>query len=54
MRKIFLMLMARAIEAKTDEEINVLCGDIDRLFQQEKIKVDEHEILFRLINRLHQ
>ena len=53
MKKVFLMLMARALEAETDEQISTLCGDIDRLYQQEKIKWDEHEILFRLINRLH-
>ena len=52
MKKVFLALMARALEATTQEQINTLCGDIDRLYQQEKIKWDEHEMLFRLINKL--
>lgn len=53
MKKIFLALMARALEADTEEQVNSLCYDIDRLYQQEKIKWDEREILFRLINKLH-
>ncbi len=51
-KKLFLSLMARALEATTQEQIDTLCGDIDRLYQQEKIKWDEHEMLFRLINKL--
>ena len=52
MKKLFLVLMARALDAKTEEEINLLCGDIDFHFQHEKISWQEHELLYKLINRL--
>ena len=54
MKKLFLALTARAIESKTDNDFNVLCGDIEMLFQQEKINVEERQVLFRLIDRLHK
>ena len=46
-------LVARALEAKSQLEIDTLCRDIDTLFQQERIKWQDHEILFRLIQRLY-
>lgn len=51
--KLFKALLARVIEAKTDDEINMICADIDRAFQNEKIKYDENELLYRLINKMH-
>jgi len=53
MNKLIQALVARAIEAKSQTELDTLCGDVDRLFQQERIKWQEHEILFRLINKLY-
>ena len=53
MRKLFLALMARALEVKTADELGELCRDIDRAFCMEKIKADENDLLYRLINRLH-
>ena len=46
-------LVARALEAKSQLEIDTLCRDIDTLFQQERIKWQDHEILFELIQRLY-
>lgn len=53
MNKLIQALVARALEAKTQTEVDTLCGDVDRLFQQERIKWQEHELLFRLIQRLY-
>lgn len=52
--KLFKALMVRALDIKTDEELNQLCADIDRAYQSEKIKADENELLYRLLNRLHK
>lgn len=51
--KLFKVFMARMLAIKTPDELSELCGDIDRAFQSEKIKVDENELLYRLINRLY-
>lgn len=51
--KLFKALMARVLEAKTEDEVNAVCADIDRAYQSEKIKWDENELLYRLVNRLH-
>ena len=53
MNKLIQALVARAIEAKSQTELDALCGDVDALFQQERIKWQEHELLFRLINKLY-
>ena len=53
MNKLIQSFVTRALEAKTQTEIDILCGDVDRCFQQERIKWQEHEILFRLINQLY-
>lgn len=53
MTKLIQYLIARALEAKSQLDIDTLCVDIDKLFQQERIKWQEHEMLFRLINRLY-
>ena len=50
--KMFKALLVRAMEVKTESELTRLCADIDWNFQHEKIKADENEILYRLINRL--
>lgn len=46
-------LVARALKAKSQLEVDTLCRDIDTLFQQERIKWQDHEILFELIQRLY-
>lgn len=51
--KLFKAFMARALGVKTDIELNILCADIDRAYQSGKLKADENELLYRLINRLH-
>jgi len=51
--KLFKALLARALQVKTEQELNTLCADIDRAYQSEKIKADENELLYRLINRLY-
>ena len=51
--KLFKAFMARALGVKTDAELNILCADIDRAYQSGKLKADENELLYRLINRLH-
>ena len=38
---------------QTETEWNTLCRDIDICFQQERIKCADHEMLYRLIDRLH-
>ena len=53
MNKLCKALLARCIEAKTQLEINTLCHDVDVWFQKEKITWEEHELFFRLINKLH-
>lgn len=53
MTKLIQYLIARALEATSQLELDTLCVDIDKLFQQERIKWQEHEMLFRLINRLY-
>ena len=53
MNKLIQALISRAIEAKSQTELDTLCGDVERLFQQERIKWQEHEIIFRLINKLY-
>ena len=53
MTKLIQTLIDRILNAKTDAEWNGICGDVDKLFQQERIKWQEHEMLYRLINRLH-
>lgn len=53
MNKLIQALIARALTAKTQTEIDGLCKDVDTLFQQEHIKWQDHELLFRLINRLY-
>lgn len=51
--KLFKALMSRALEIKTDAELNQLCADIDNAYQHEKIKADENDLLYRLINKLY-
>lgn len=51
--KLFKALMARAMDVKSKSELNALCGDIDRAYQSEKIKADENELLYRLINKMN-
>lgn len=53
MTKLVQALIARIITAQTDAEWNQICGDVDTLYQQERIKWQEHELLYRMINRLH-
>ncbi len=54
MTKLIQALIARILTAETETEWNTLCSDIDHLYQQEKIKFADHEMLYRLINRLYQ
>lgn len=49
----FKKLVKMVMEAKTQDELNAACGAIDRAFQTEKIKADENEILYGLVNRLY-
>ena len=51
--KLFKELLKRAMTVTTNDQLNTLCSDIDRAFQSEKIKADENEILYRLINQLY-
>lgn len=51
--KLFKELLKRAMTVTTNDQLNILCSDIDRAFQSEKIKSDENEILYRLINQLY-
>lgn len=51
--KIFKALMARALNITTETELNELCRDIDSAYQNEKIKADENELLYRLINKMN-
>lgn len=50
--KLFKALLARALAVQTENELNELCGDIDRAYQAGMIKTDENELLYRTINRL--
>lgn len=52
--KLFKALFARTLEIKSRAELDALCGDIDRAFQTDKIKPDENELLYRLINKLYK
>ena len=52
--KTFKALFARALEIKNRAELDALCGDIERAFQSDKIKPDENELLYRLINKLYK
>lgn len=36
--KLFKALLARALQVKTEQELNTLCADIDRAYQSEKNK----------------
>lgn len=47
----FKKLLARALEVKTDTELNALCADIDRAYQSGKITIQDNDLLYRLINR---
>lgn len=51
--KLFKALLARALSATTTAEFDKLCADIDCAYQSEKIKADENELLYRVINRLY-
>ena len=51
--KLFKAFLARAMEIKTDEQLRQLCVDIDRAYQADKIKADENELLYRLLNKLY-
>ena len=53
MNKLCKALLARCIESTTQREIDTLCHDVDIWFQKEKITWEEHELFFRLINKLH-
>ena len=53
MPKLIQALIARILSATSDAEWNGICSDVDTLYQQERIKATDHELLFRLINRLH-
>lgn len=44
-------MMEKIITAETEDEIMAVCGEIDRLFDQEKIKWDEHELLYKLARK---
>lgn len=51
--RLFKVFLKRAMALKTKRDLDVLCGDIDYAFQSEKIKADENEILYQLINQLY-
>lgn len=53
MTKLIQALIARILTAQTETEWNTLSRDIDICFQQERIKWADHEMLYRLIDRLH-
>lgn len=52
MKKPFEAFVARALSAKSDGEWDTLCRDTDRAFDADKITWQEHELVFKLINRL--
>ena len=54
MTKLMLAMVARILAAQTDNEWNEICGDVDVLYQADRIKFDDHEMLYRLIDRLHK
>ena len=49
----YLEMLKTLNKTSWETEVDTLCGDVDILFQQEKIKWQEHELLFRLIQRLY-
>ena len=48
------VLLARALAAQTELEWSMLCGDIDTWFVKDKITFEEHELLYKLIDRLYK
>ena len=54
MTKLIQALIARILTAQTETAWNMICRDVDMAFQQERIKFSDHEMLYRLIDRLHQ
>lgn len=48
--KLFTALLARILKAKTEIEINQICGDINTLCQKEKITALDEDLLYRVIN----
>ena len=52
MKKITRTLINRMLLAITDDEWNEICGEVGRLFEHEKITWEDHEMLFKLVNRL--
>lgn len=54
MTKLIQALIARILTAQTETAWNMICRDVDMAFQQERIKWQEHEMLYCLIDRLHQ
>ena len=51
--KLFKALLCRAITVDTQYQLNALLDDISWLYRHERIKGDEHEILIRLLDRIH-
>ena len=41
-------LITRIMSAKTDEEMNRALGEVDTLYQHDKIKWDDHELYFTI------
>lgn len=52
MKPIVRNLVDRMLLAVTDDEWNEICGEIGKLFEKEKITWEDHELLFRLVDRI--
>lgn len=48
----FKKFVKRIATLTTNDEAQVLWGEIDRAFQQEKITWDDHQTLFAILSKL--
>lgn len=49
--KLFKALLKKILECETEEEFNLLSSDIEREVEEGWLKVEDGDLLFRLINK---
>lgn len=52
MKKATRRLLELIASIETEKELNRICTEVDRAYQQEKISYKDNELLYKLINKI--
>lgn len=54
MKKETRRLLELIASIETETELNRICAEVDRVYQQEKISYKDNELLYKLINKINR